>query len=257
MSITQFYLIFYRKEVSVLSVFRSDGNFIYLNIPYCEFYIPMYYFNTSGNFAEDLSDKINVLGFFNVGIFENGKFKEMKTLNLPTMITIYVYDSELRDVEMTNGEIMQCKVVKYLKDAKIMQSMIFQDDTNAKNMLQFITGGKLPKIVPYSKSLEVWRKNQELNEVHFGVSSCYLELILSVMFRNPNDMSQKFSSIVSKEGVGDYDYATASIRQICQYNSTFTALTYEDMDSMITTSLNKSRDKVKERESPVEKIIKF
>ena len=240
-----------------MSVFRSDGNHIYLNIPYCEFYIPMYYFDSSRRYAQDLSDKIKVLGFFNVGIFENGKLKELRTLNLPTNIVINVYDSEMRDVQMSNGEVLQCKVVKYMKDSKIMQSMIFQDDTNAKNMLKFITSGNLPSIVPYSKALEVWRKNQELNDVHLGVSSCYLEIILSVMFRDPNNMSQKFSAIASNEGVGDYDYKMGSIRQICQYNSTFTALTYEDMDSMITTSLNKSREKIPERESPVEKIIKF
>lgn len=240
-----------------MSVFRSDGNHIYLNIPYCEFYIPMYYFDTTKRFAEDLSDKINVLGFFNVGIFENGKLKEMKTLNLPTMITINVYDSEIREVELTNHDVMQCKVVKYLKDAVIMQSMIFEDDTNSKNYLKYITSGNLPRIIPYSKALEVWRKNQEVNGVHFGVSSLYLELILSVMYRNPNNMTEKFAKIASKEGVTDYDYTTASIRQICQYNSTFTALTYEDIDSMITTSLNKSREKVKEIESPVEQIIKY
>lgn len=240
-----------------MGVFKSDGNFIYLDIPYCEFYIPMYYFDTTRRFAEDLNDKINVLGLFNVGIFDNGQLKEMKTLNLPTMISLFVYDSELREVKMTNGEVLQCKVVKYLKGAKIMQSMIFEDEINAKNYLKFITSGNLPRIIPYSKAAEIWRKNQTLNNVHFGVSSLYLELILSVMFRNPNDLSQKFAKVVAKGEAGDYDYAVASIRQICQYNSTFTALTFEDIDSMITTSLNKSREKVKETESPVEQIIKF
>ena len=240
-----------------MSVFRSDGNFIYLDIPYCEFYIPMYYFDTTKRFAEDLSDKIDVLGFFNVGIFENGKLKELRTLNLPTRIIIFVYDSELREVELSDGNVVQCKVVKYLKDAKIMQSMIFQDDSNAKDFLKFVTSGNLPGIIPYSRFLDVWRKNQEVNDVNFGVSSVYLELILSTVCRNPNDMTQKFSTIASNSGVSDFDYVTASIRQICQYNSTFTALTFEDMDSMITTSLNKSREKIPERESPVEKIIKY
>ena len=69
---------------------------------------------------------------FNVGIFDNGKFKDMRTLNLPTMITINVYDSETREVTMSNGETTQCKVVKYLKNAKIMQSVVFQDEEHAK-----------------------------------------------------------------------------------------------------------------------------
>lgn len=238
-----------------MSVFRSDNDFIYLDIPYCEFYIPMYYFDTTKRFAEDLGDKINVLGIFNVGIFSNGKLQEMKTLNLPTMITINVYDSEVRDVKLSDGEILPCKVVKYLKDSKIMNSVLFEDDSYSKDYLKYITSGNIPKIVPYSKALKVWRKNQRLNGVHFGVSSCYLEIVLATMYRNPNDLSQKFSVIA--QDVGDYDYATASIRQICQYNSTFTALTYEDIDSMITTSLNKTREKSKETVSPVEQIIKF
>lgn len=240
-----------------MGVFRSDGNYIYADASYIEFYIPMYYFDSTRRFAEDLSDKINVLGLFNVGIFDNGQLKEMKTLNLPTIITIHVYDSELREVIMTNGETMQCKVVKYLKDAKIMQSMIFENDVYSKDYLKYSTSGNLPSIIPYSKAREIWEKNQRLNSVHFGVSSLYIELIISVLYRNPNNMSQKFSKIASKEGVGDYDYVMASIRQICQYNSTFTALTFEDFDSMATTSLNKSREKVKEITSPVEQIIKY
>ena len=67
-----------------MSVFRSDGVYICLDIPYCEFYIPMTYFEETNDFAEDLNDTIKVLGIFMVGIFDNGKLKEMKTMNLPT-----------------------------------------------------------------------------------------------------------------------------------------------------------------------------
>lgn len=254
-----FYPIFIRKdgEICIMGVFKSDGNYIYLDTQYIEFYIPMYYFDTSKRFAKDFNDKIDVLGVFNVGIFENNKLKGLKTFNLPTFVTLFVYDSEIKDIKMQNGETMQCKVLKYMKGAKIMQSTLFKDDTVSKDYLKYITAGNLPKGIPYSKSLQLWRKNQDLNGVNFGVSSLYLELILSVVYRNPNDLSQKFAKIASNDGVGDFDYATASIRQICQYNSTFTALTFEDMDSMITTSLNKSRNKVKENESPVEQVIKF
>ena len=71
----------------------------------------MYYFDSSKKYAEDLASTIKVLGFFNVGIFDNGKLKEMRTLNLPTMIVINVYDSEVREVELSNKQIVQCKVV--------------------------------------------------------------------------------------------------------------------------------------------------
>lgn len=238
-----------------MSIFRSDGNYIYLDVPYCEFYIPMTYFDKSNDFAEDLNDIIKVFGVFMVGIFENGKLKEMKTLNLPTVIDVNVYDSELREVTMLNGEKTQCKVLKYLKGANIMRAGLFEDDTYAKWFLHLLLSGKLGKIIPYSQVLNVWRKNQVLNGVNFGVSSLYMELIISKMYRNPNKLSDEFATIADESG--DYDYTNATIRQVCQYSSTFTALTFEDFDSMITTSLNRTREHSEEAESPLEQIIKY
>ena len=49
----------------------------------------------------------------------------------------------------------------------------------------------------------------------------------------------------------------ASIRSVCQYASTFSAITFEDMDSMITASVNRLRDKKEESESPVENLFKM
>lgn len=240
-----------------MAIFKDDGEYFYLDIPYCEFYIPIFYYDTTRRFAEDYGDYAKVLGVFNVGFFENNKLKEMKTLNIPTMITIYQYDSEVREVQLLNGEMVQCKVLKFLKGAKVMPSILFEDDEISKKYLQYIMAGNMPTVIPYSKALQVWRKNQELNGVHFGVSSCYLELVLAGMMRNPNDLSQKFSRIAGNEGVSDYSYFPASVRQVCQYNSTFTAVTFEDIDSMITSSLNKAREKTPENTSPVEQVIKF
>ena len=50
---------------------------------------------------------------------------------------------------------------------------------------------------------------------------------------------------------------SASIRQICQYNSTFTGIIYEDIDSMITSAINRNRNGKEEGDTPMEKIIKM
>ena len=113
-----------------MGVFRSDGTNIYLDAPYCEFYIPMYFFDASkvNSFAEDNNETIKTLGIFNVGVFDgNGKMTAMRTMNLPTMITINVYDSETRDVTLSDGKTQPCKVIKYLKGAKVMSSAICQE----------------------------------------------------------------------------------------------------------------------------------
>lgn len=239
--------------------FKSDGKFIYLEDQECEFYIPKYYFDDSGGFAVDLGSTIQVLGVFDVGFFNNGKLDEMRVMNLPAFIDIFVYDSEERMVTLPNdSESTSCRVVKYNKGEKIMNSGLVEDSSNAEAYVSFVTKGKVPSIVPYEKSLQIWRKNQEMNSVNLGVPSVIEELILSAAYRAKKDPGKKFAHVIGKDlNVTQFDYIMNNIRQICQYTSTFTALTFEDLDSMITTSLNRAKSKNPEAYSPLEDLLKL
>jgi hypothetical protein len=241
-----------------MAYFKSDGKYIYLEKPYCEFYIPMSFFENVG-FAEDQGQMIKVLGIFNIGFFENGELKETKVLNLPTFINVLVYDYEIRRVQLP-GELepIPCKVLKYFEGNSVMESVVIEDSSNAELYLKFVLQGKIPMSVPYDKSIILWRKNQKLNGMSLGVPSVIEELILSAAYRDKNNPALKFAYIVGrKPDTSMYDYKMASVRQICQYTSTFTAITFEDIDSMITASLNRGRDKIHEAQSPIEQIIKL
>ena len=241
-----------------MDFFRSDGKFIYLEKPYAEFYIPQSYFENK--FAEDQGSEVKVMGLFNIGFFENDKLTNMKILNLPTWINLFLYDYESRKVNLPGETLpVPCRVIKYFKGNKVMSSGVIEDSSNAELFLKFITQGKLPPSIPYESAIHVWRKNQSLNGINLGVPSVIEELILSAAYRDKNNPSSKFAFVIGKgtEGVTQFDYKMASIRQICQYTSTFSAITFEDIDSMITTSLNRTRDKTPEMRSPLEDVIKM
>lgn len=242
-----------------MAYFRSDGKYIYLEAEYAEFYIPKMYFESTSKFAEDSGNVIKALGVFDVGIFESGKLKEMKVLNIPTWIDLFIGNSEDRDVKLPNDtEVTPCKVLMYSKNHKIMNSMVIEDSSNVEAYLDFVTKGKVPTIVPYEKSLQIWRKNQSLNSANLGVPSVIEELILSVAYRDKNNPGSKFSHVIGKDlNVSQYDYVMNNIRQICQYTSTFSALTFEDLDSMVTTSLNRTRTNGNEAPSPIEALLKL
>lgn len=240
--------------------FHSDKRYIYLDKPYCEFYIPTKYFEGVSGFATDFGTTIKTMGVFDIAFFENDKLTETKVMNLPSWITIYAYDFEIKNVKLPgNEEEVQCKVMKYFKGNKVMNATIIEDSENAEMYLKFIVNGKVPSSVPYDKSLEMWRKNQVLNGVHLGVPSVIEELILSATYRDKNDLTKKFAYTIGKDpkNVSQFDYKMASVRQICQFTSTFTGVTFEDIDSMITSSLNRTRNKLEEKPSPIEKIIKM
>ena len=239
--------------------FKSDGKFIYLTSEMCEFYIPMDFFSNT-KYAEDNGDYIKTIGLFGVSFFSNGKVIEKRTMNLPTWIQVYVYDSEVRNVILPGEDKeIQCRVLIYNKGNKVMNANVIKDSANAETYLQLICSGKIPHSVPYNKSAQIWKKNQAMNGVKLGVPAVTEELILSVAYRNKNNPGEKFCKVIGKDNTKAtmFDYKMANIRQICQYTSTFTALWFEDFDSMVTTSLNRAKEKKPETESPLEEIIKM
>ena len=183
----------------------------------------------------------------------------MRILNLPTWVEFFVYDAEDRTVTFHGSEQSEpCRVVKYLKGQKIMNAGVIEDSQNSETFLNFILRGKLPTFLKYEDSIKVWEKNQELNSVYLGVPSVIEELVLSNSYRYKKDQNKKFSSVIGKDDkISQYDYTMNNIRQICQYTSTFTALTFEDFDSMVTTSLNRTENKTEETPSPVEQLLKL
>lgn len=240
-------------------IFVSDGRNVVLKDAYCEFYIPMYYFDKKYNFAEDNGTSVHLLGLFNVGIFKNGKLEYIDTFNIPSWIDIQQYEYEIRDIDMPGQGLVPCHVMKFYKDSVICNDSIVQDSTNAQIMLRCINFGKLPKTIPYTKAIQVWRKNQKMNGVNFGVPAIILEIVLSVAYRYKNNLGYKFAKVYGPKDskLTEYDYEMASIRKICQYASTFSGITFEDIDSMITTSVNRAREKKPEADTPVEMLFKL
>lgn len=243
-----------------MNYFRSDKKDIYLEAPQAEFYIPESYFTDGGNFAEDLGDQIRTLGIFNVGIFdENGKLEEMKVFNVPTWININIADVETRDVKLPgDDEPVKCRVLMFKKGHKIMHATTVEDSTNVLNFLDFMLKAKLPSTIPYEKAINIWQKNQAMNAANLGVLPVIEEVVISGMYRYKKDPTKKFANVISKDlNMSQYDYKMYNIRKICQYTSTFNAMTFEDIDSMITTSLNRTKTKADEIESPVEQLLKL
>lgn len=241
--------------------FYADKGYIYLSYYHCEFYIPLEYFDTASKFAEEIGNNtIRALGLFNIGLYESGNSKvKIHTLNIPTWTEFFVYDREDRDVKLPwYDKLVPCRVLHFYRDNKVMPDTIIQDSFNIESYLKLITLGKLPRSIPVDKSSIIWQKNQMLNGADLELPAVCEELLLSASYRNKNDLSEKFSKVAgSNADISLYDYEMLSIRQACQYSSTYSAMTFEDFDSMAITSLNRSREKKKENESPLEEIIKL
>ena len=242
-------------------IFTEDKNNIKLADNYCEFYIPKFYFSDAYRFSEDRGTTIHSIGIFNVGIFNNNKLAHIDTLNIPVWVNFNKYEYDERNVNLPGLPDTPCIVLKYFKNNPIVENSIIIDSANAMLFLDLILKGKLPPSIPYSKAVDIWQYNMKVSNVNFGVPPIIFELILSVCYRYKGDVTKKFSKIIGdpklNAGVKEYDYTMASTRQICQFTSTFSAVTFEDIDTMITTSINRGRDKKSEKDSPLEVLFKL
>lgn len=245
--------------VNKKDIFKSEKNDIILNDKYCEFYIPKFYFDDAYRFSEDYGNSIHTIGTFNIGIFNEGKLSYIDTLKIPCWIDIYKHEVEERVVNIPGAPGTPCYVYKYFQNNLLFPNSLIIDSLNAEIFLRLVTKGKVPTSIPYCKSIEMWLKNMELSNVNFGVPSVVLEMILGISYRDKNDVTRKFAKVIGQPNskASEYDYVMASIRQICQFTSTFTAITFEDIDTMITASINRGRDNKNEAQSPVEELFKM
>lgn len=239
---------------------KDDGDEIIFTGEYMEAYIPEFYFE--GKLAEDQGSSLNVFGLFNVRVFDaKNKPGPLETFNIPSLIYITPSEVERRELQLIDGDDGESEVyhvAKFYKGTAVMKNNIPQDASNVELFLALLFRGKIPKTIPYDQVLSIWQKNLDINSVNLGVTSTVLEIIISEIYRNKNKPEETFGKAVGRNPkMSQYAYRTANIREICARNSTFAALTFEDMDSMLTTSLNIKKYNKQESESPIEKIIKM
>lgn len=239
---------------------KQDGENYVFTGSYMEAYIPEFYFE--GTLAEDYGTSIKVFGLFNVRCFDKqNKPLKLQTFNIPTMIMMYPSEVQVTDTQLVEGDdddVVRYRVAKFFEGDVVTHRNISQDAINVELFLKVLTSGKVPKTIPYGQILQVWQKNLELNGVNLGVTSTVLEIIIAEIYRDKKMPEQTFAKVIGKNPtMSELAYKTANIREICARNSTFAALTFEDMDQMITSSLNITRYKKKESQSPIEEIIKM
>lgn len=250
------------KALDIADIFiNSDGNnYIERKGDYLvakstiEFYIPPKFFEK--NMAENLVDKMKLFGLVPVGLYGGGK-RVLDTLNIPSMNNYFIATMENRNIHegVLDGEYV---VLKWMKGEEICSFQIMEEADNAQLMLRQVTYGNIPSTIPYNSVLQIWQKNQKLNNVNFGVPSSIQETVLASCYRYKPNPAKKFGEVLGKHpDLDQYNYEMASFRRVCQLNSTFTGITFESFNQMVTTSTNRSAQNGYETPSPLEMLLKL
>ena len=173
-------------------------------------------------------------------------------------MNFFVYDSEVVNMALPGSPEGPVKVLKYFKGHEIFNDYIVQNSSSIQAYIELILGGKIPSTLSYSAINTIWNKNLEMNNGGLGVPATNKELVLSVQCRDQTAPTRIFAERLNDTpNATEYEYAMVNMRQICQFSSTFAALTFEDFDSMVTSSLKRTKEHLPEPESPLEQLIKM
>ena len=228
---------------------------------YMEVYIPRYYFEDK--VAIRIGNLIETLGMF---VFRVFKSEDDKTDNVPTHIFNFPSIMATKPTDSYNAKlpglikgssIEEFTVLKYYKgDVFINNVNMVQKSDNTVLFINLLNKGKIPSIIPYNKVLETEIANLEFNNVNLKVPATVMELIISEIYRDKNDLTKSFR-FRAGQGANMMDYRPTNIKSISTFNSTFTGITFENIDYNITASVNKARQGKSEAISPIEKTIKY
>jgi hypothetical protein len=242
--------------------FQRKGDSVLFTGNYMEAYIPIEYFEKG--IAVENGDKIDLFAIFNFKVFStlnpDRKSAKLLTFKFPSSIITKPHSSEDDDIELISGSGEQrYKVLKYFKNDEILTTInVVQSINNVEKFIDLLNAGKLPNTIKYNMILDLFLKNLEINKINLDVSSVVLEAMITQIYRYKDDRALPFRKVIGKnKKVTEYDYKTANMREIAELGSTFTALTFEDIDTMITASINRNLYKRQEAQSPVEKIINY
>lgn len=246
-----------------MSVFEKKDDFIVLNAPYAEVYIP---FSIIGNpddgnpVAYEYGEGIKTIGLFNIKIFDDEKQPrnsvKLRTFNYPNVITMYPSNKVTETIQLdTDMEPDKYYVLQFYQGDVIMESRIQQSSKNCEMFMNYLIRGKLPKGLKYTDLYFAWIKNFAINAQNPGVPAVTLQTIISENCRSKEDAMKQFRKVVNESGVALTDYKVHNMVDICSNSSVMNALIFERFGDMLTSSLNMSKSGVTQNTSPLEKVL--
>ena len=224
-------------------VFNKDGWF--------KFFVPEKYFG--GRIAKFVGENISLFGVIPYAIFDKNDKPVGKLRTFKYPISFLTHPDEIDTVKnltlTKNNAPEDYKVLKYRKGGVIVVNYnIAEDSDNIETWYSAIDTGSLPINIPYNEIQDYFMQNCLLTGNNYKVSLQLIGVVISELCRSKKDISKPFR-LEDNPDMNAYQWI--SIKDVPRDVSPFTALTQEEWDKAVISSITTKNSK----ESPIEKIM--
>jgi len=222
-----------------------------------EIFIPTLYFDEE--IAIEMGMSISTLGIFMFKYYSGESSKgELFQFNLAETVEFTYSEQRVEELEMNNMTDKYKIFTLYNEDIFLKSVKLAKNFKNTESFVNLHNKGKIPSTVQYKDIINLYMENMFSNNANLKVPSSLLEMTIGELARSKHDINIPFRKVIGKNpNVSQLDYIQVSIKNLAMINSTFTAITSEDINQAIQSAIAKSRTNGAELETPIEKTIKY
>jgi hypothetical protein len=223
--------------------------------PYGEIIIPAEYMDH--NIAEIIGQEVDTFGLFNFYVYDSYDVE-----NIKPRVFFFKFPSRIRMAPSSIGDRRGEKgekeyVLKFEEGDTLITSTAIQENSDvARQMIDIMFNAYLPEAIPYHEIHQFWTQVNRFNGVKPAASEAVLELVVSELARDPNDLSRPFRLLMRDDrNVSSGARKLINIKNIPKYNSTFASVTSGNAKQGITSSIARRRQGKPDKSSPIETAI--
>ena len=245
------------------TLFKTEKGKIFLITYGMEIYLPYEYLTTgyrSTPCYSLLGEKVKFFGIGNFRVFASEKEMESPLkvkcypMVIPTMLISEPAEIDTRDVQFVpDGILRKCVVLTYYKDDVIVSNTTcIKSLNNVMITLSKLDSGKLNNIPP-ELAIKAVTEAERLNGVNLKMPSEETEMYVSERYRNPENHKQKyrFAKDTDNDSVISYN-----MREEAMQTTTYQAITHEDINNSLITSVNRKRHGIIDEPTPMERVVR-
>lgn len=243
----------------------SEKNGIYyLDEGKLELYTPQKYLDSINSID---GERTNIMGLCLYKYYNkvtDKKPSKVGVFNNPSMIVCYPLDifknvkDKIWDGVYDYSNENEYTVLHFEGGSRLMNKNIIKNLDNITMFMDLLFGSKLDNNIPYNLLSQCFIKCLDMNGESLGVPYSIMNLVIRKLCVSIKDPSKSFGEIYGKNPkISPVAYKFIGIRQICASDSVYTAISFEDMNSMLDASLNMTQKEKDQNISPLEKIIKY
>lgn len=245
-----------------MNTFIIKENTAYVAAYAVDIYLPFDYLDKAyrgTKYYEIAGTRVRYFGLGNMRFYDNEKelenpsAKKVYTLGIPMIITSIPSDIDTKMVLFQKGGIeRKCIVLRLYRDDVFIENLnLIKSNNNVMIYLLRIESGKLNHITP-DEAASILHDVQDMNGIKLRIPSEEEEMMIAERFRNPNKNLEKarFSDVDDPDKL-----TTLSMRQESMASTTYQAVTGEDINNALISSINSDNAGEVDEMTTMEKIV--